>query len=191
MIRNELCKIAKMNPSTFNVHRKNGDLPFDIEMAEAKDGTGRTWGRFTLFHAAMLIAARQLTSQGVGWGEACRILRTRPVFVGVIGMGQNFFERPGIFVARVDFASVETNKDPDLMEGERFYRGPLSDIVEAALETAEAYSFRRAGAERPVYVTGMVTVDLSHSYSLAKLLAEDEGVDTTGDEMPDPPAEAE
>lgn len=184
MIRNELCSIAKLNPSTFNVHRKNGDLPFQIETLEAKDGTGRTWGRFSLYHAALLIAARQLTTQGVSWSEACRILRQKPVEVGAVGPGTSFRERSEICVARVDFVNSLTNAAPDFpLPG--VFRGPLGDIVAAAAASVDGYNKKWAGQAAPVVIASIVVVDLSHAYNLAALIAVDLGIDASGVEKPE------
>lgn len=187
MRRQELCTIAGMNPSTFNVHRMKGDLPFEIEHIEGQDELGRKWAQFTIHHAAMLIAARQLVAQGVAWSEACRILRDRHTHTpGGIGPGKNYYDIPGVFVARVMFLNGATNGEPELMPSVRLYRGPLASIIQAATSTAANYSAERGGKEAPVQVAGMVAVDISHCFNLAHLIAADKGIKVA---VPADPAE--
>jgi len=99
MIRKELCAVTSMTAPTFNSHRRNGDLPFSMAGLESKDGKGTTWARFTAFEAALLIAAKTLTAQGMGWREATRMLRTESTGTG----GKVAMINRGISIARVEF----------------------------------------------------------------------------------------
>jgi len=186
MIRSELCQIAGITAPTFNSHRRNGDLPFDPSPAEAVDGAGRTWSRFSLVHAALLIAARQLAAaQGVTWSEAAATLRATGILCGPTGFEDRFFNRAGIHVARVEFAQAATNDAPSLMDRTQTYKGPLADILRAAEAAAAGYSKRHP--DQPVIVASIASVDLSHCWNIAVKAADMLGIDPGPMEgQPDP-----
>lgn len=181
MRRKDLCEIAGIKDSNFNVHRMNGNLPFEIERLEGTDGAGRPWAQFSLHDAARLIAARQLQAQGVAWSEACRILREAGMRTSDgNGIGKNYFEAPGVFVARVSFANSMTNSEPMLTPATRVYFGRLETIVQNAQEVARSYSARQARVEAEIVISGIIAVDLSHCFTLARLIAADKGIKVDG-----------
>lgn len=187
MIRKELCAIVGMKIPTFNSHRTNGDLPFNIDHAEGKDGQGRTWSNFTTHEAGRMLAARHLVdAQRVSWSEAAKILREDATRCGGVGPGHEYFERDGFFIAQVEFANERTNEAPDLFPVRKVYEGPLDKIVAAALSEANAYSISRTVPGEAIRVVSIVSVDLSHHYDLACGIAARLGIDVQADYAAEP-----
>lgn len=182
MIRSELCKVVGMSPETFNSHRRNGDLPFSGPAAgPAIKGT---WGRFSLHEAMLLIAARQMAAtQGVTWSEAAAILRAPGILVGSYdGRHSTYYDNPGHFVGRVAFMD-DQNSAPESYVCPPFEvcRGPLPDIVAYALRRAEFASKRAQEAkQRPVMVSSIAAVNLSHVWEIALGRARDFGISLDG-----------
>lgn len=190
MIRSHLCEIAGIKRGTFDVHRKNGDLPFSTEQFQAQDGESRSWSNFTLDHAVALIAARQLVaSQGLTWSNAAKILREERIYVGPVGEGQHYYERSGVFLAHVEFSNGLTNDDPQLMKRTKAYVGELAAIIDAANGEAEAYSERRNSGKWPskeyVAVASIAAVDLSLCHYLALKAARQKNIPLDADWLPD------
>lgn len=186
MIRSELCAIADMSPSTFNSHRRNGDLPFEMTTREAKDGTGRTWSRFEIHDAALLIAARNLVAtQGVTWSEAARMLRHREkIFVGPMRFALENGEP--IFVAKVTFSNVRTGEAPLLLrEGTSIYQGPLAEIVASAGSTVAIYNEKISRGAEQIEILSVAAVNLSHCYRIAIKAADMLNIDLTIDGAPE------
>ena len=167
MIRSQLCAIGDISPSTFNSHRRNGDLPFGGPGANPIVKGG--WGRFSLHDAMFLIAARQLAAtQGVGWGEAASILRSNPMHVGRGPVFSNYWSNPGHYMARVSFVDDANGFPPSwICTALEVYAGPLADIVATATEKAEWASERSVAAGyRPVMTSTFAAVNLSHMWEL-------------------------
>jgi hypothetical protein len=164
MTRKELCAAAAINAETFKVHRRTGALPFDPSRHEADDTTGRRWARYSVHEAAALIAARTLADAGLGWSDACAILRGDRVLTGAVGIGAHPAERAGIHVARVSFDT----REPVTLQG------PLAAIVAAAAQSGEPAT--------------LASVDLSRAYTIARERMEVLGLASDPDGSPDPEA---
>lgn len=188
MIRKELCAIVGMKVPTFATHLANGDLPFKVETSSREDVQGRTWSRFTAHNAMAMLAARHLVdAQGMSWSEAARMLREGPgQSCGLVGVGQSYFDRDGIFAAQVQYANTRTNEAPRSVPARKLFRGPLDKIVATALSIAAA---NKEGREE-IRVVSMVSVDLSHHYQLARGLMREFGFTTEIDGAPEPTGEA-
>lgn len=187
MIHHELADIAGINANTLKIHIRNKTVPFKTELTQGKDGAGRTWSRYDAHDAAYLIAARQLVANGVGWAEACRMLREPSIATaGGIGPGNSYMERSGVFIAQVEFVSQRTNDKPEQMERLRVYKGPIGEIITSAHQVAANYSARRP--DDPVTISGIVAVDLSHAYQLAQTIADRLSIDLSPDARPDSPS---
>lgn len=170
MIRSQLCKVANIEPSTFNSHRRNGDLPFKIEDYESQDGTGRVWARFDLFAAAALIAARKLCNQGMSWSDAARVIRT-PEVPGPAGVSTAWF-RPDIFVS----AAVYTVADAGQISAqERVFRGKF----ESNAARAFSYPERVFHPDQIARLETFVSVNVSAAYREAELRAEELGIEVS------------
>ena len=178
MIRSELCKIARIEPATFNSHRRNGDLPFNISDYEAKDGQGRVWARFDAFAAARIIAAKDLCAQGVSWSNAARILREPNMSTG----GNVAIHTPGIFIGRALYALDSETARRSFGKEEMIWQGPLSAITDCATRYADAVS--RNHPREVINLRSLIAVDLSGAYRLALLRAEQEGIDLSADGAP-------
>ena len=145
MIRSEICAVAELAVPTFNSHRRNGNLPFSVaSYHEMPDHDGRTWARFTVFDAALLIAAKKLTAQGVSWSKACEILRSKPVGTG----GRVGLANPGISAARTELRSGDS----------QVWQGPIARIVEVS---------ERWAARKGSDVISIVSVNVSACISIA------------------------
>lgn len=168
MIRSELCLLAGIKPATFNSHRLNGDLPFDIRTKEASAGGGRTWSRFDLYDAMMLIAARNLAQgQGVSWSEAANILRDGAIYLGSGVDGQRASYRlPGFHCARIEFR-CEDGSVPSLIRQFQVVRGTLGDIAAYAERVTLRYNERAYFASDRVAVFSVATVNLSQAWHIA------------------------
>jgi len=189
MIRKELCAIVGIKVPTFATHYANGDLPFRIERAEGRDGQGRTWSLFTVHDAARMLAARHLVdAQRMSWSEAAKILRGDGpgMRCGGVGLGHEYFDRDGIFVAQVQFANARTGEAPVLFPAQQIWQGPLDKIVAGAQSEAAGYSDSRKVAGEEIRVVSIVSVDLSHHYRLARRIAEQLGINVKRDHAVEP-----
>lgn len=184
MIRSELCAIAEITAPTFNSHRRNGDLPFNIALSEAQDGTGRTWSRFTIHDAARLIAARHLAaSQGVTWSEAARIIRAQKTHGGEPGDPYNPEDHSAVHIAQVEFVSWASGAQVTKV----VYQGTLSGIV--AVAEARVQTITETHTE-PLSVASMVSVNFSHCLEIARQRAAAHGITLGGNGEIDPAGEA-
>jgi hypothetical protein len=166
VIRKELCAVADISAGTFMTHRRNGDLPFDVDFSETYDGSKRRWARYSIHEAARLIATINLAaSQGVTWSEACAIVRGPHELCGAVGIGRNAAEAPGYHLARAEHAD-DGNNDPERRSRFTLLEGPLPAIVEAAEGACEGYASAHPDAS-PIHVASLVTVDLSAAYRIA------------------------
>ena len=180
MIRSKLCQIAKIAVPTFNSHRRNGNLPFVIDLEEANDALGRVWARFDLHHAVKLIAAQNLaTGQGITWSEAAAIIRDQGIHTG---NNRNGYFEPGFFCARVEYRTVDGHQ-PYLTAMHTVFRGALSDIAVAAEQRAVAYNERARFAHDKIEVYTIAAVNLSQAWHIAKGRAVEAGVEV--DEVPE------
>ena len=185
MIRSELCKVANdMSPATFNTHRRNGDLPFGLLQAEKHDAGGRTWSRFELHHAMLLIAAQTLASgQGVGWSEAAAILRAS---VGVTHVGMEpgglveNLRRSTIHCARIEF-SREDGSTSELHPRFKIMRGTLSEIVGSVERGVSRFNELQQLPFERVTVCSFVSVNLSQAWRVAAERAEALKIDFDAD----------
>lgn len=190
MIRSELCDIAGLAVPTFNSHRRNGNLPFVVEHAEARDGTGKAWARFDLDHAMLLIAAQGLAaSQGVTWSEAALILREKAIYAPSEKDGVRVDCRmPGFHCARVEFRS-EAGDAPALRNRFGIYRGTLPWIVKEAESTVEVYNRSVNFPSDRIVLASFVSVNLSQAWSIAQVRADQLKIDVHKDASPDPLAD--
>lgn len=182
MRRAELLAIADMGRPLFDANRRKGTLPFDYARFETSAGKGRTWVDYSIHEAARLIAARMMVTQsGVGWSEACAILReprvgTAPRF--------NPYEAPGLHIAKLEFAAVGGG-DPERAPRTRVFDGPLPMIVAAAESLIAAYGSPRRSGREELEIAGMVSVNLSRAYRIAYGRAEWFGIDLSKDTLLD------
>jgi hypothetical protein len=155
-----------MSAGTFMTHRRNGDLPFDVDHSETHDGAKRRWARYTINEAARLIAVKNLSaSQGVTWSEACAIVRGPHVLCGDIGYGKLPIEAPGVHVGRIEFAD-DGNHDPQRMARFRLVEGQLAAIFRDAEGCVNGYADLHPSV-RPIHIASLVTTDLSAAYRIA------------------------
>lgn len=186
MIRSELCAIAGMNRETFNTHRRNGDLPFDVPQGDDEKGS---WGRFTLHDATLMLAARRLVDMhGVQWSRAAAMLRQRPLWFKVPGSGSNYFDGPGWFRVQVDFCREDgTPPESHICPAVQYCHGSLEEIAQWANRIAKLATKRHSesryivGGE--VVVVGFLAVDMSVAWRLATLRAERLEIDLSGDTL--------
>lgn len=175
MIRSELLDICGMTAPTFNSHRRNGDLPFEASKTEAEDTAGRTWARYTRHDAALMLAARQLSSaHRVSWSEAARILRAPAIYSG--GSFKSYFDRSGVHVAQVEFANEITNAEAKLFPQLQVYNGTLAEILDMAEGSVHAYNEKNTFKDYLV-ITSIVSVNLSNCWQAAGALAKSKGID--------------
>lgn len=182
MIRSELCLLAGIKPATFNSHRLNGDLPFDIRAKEASDGAGRTWSRFHLYDAMMLIAAKNLAQgQGVSWSEAAKTLRESAIHLngGAEGPPANY-RGPGFHCARIEFR-CEGGEEPSLIRQFHVVRGSLSEIAAYADGVTARYNERTHFAADRIAVFSLAAVNLSQAWYIASERAKFLEIDLTSD----------
>ena len=173
MIRNELCAIAEMAVPTFNTQRSRGHLPFDLKKAEAMDGNNRKWVRYSIFEAARLIAALQLTAnQGIIWSQACEILRADNILCGV---GEQPFETPGIHVARAEFLTKFGEVPSFRKDAFTCYQGKIEAIGDTLSREVAAYN-ARPNVE-PMELVSLVSVNLSSAFKIAFWRAKHLGID--------------
>ena len=173
MLRSQFCEISGVEVPTFNTHRRNGALPFDIAKYELPDVRGRMWVRYNIAAAARMIAAAHLAaSQGVTWSQACEILRADS-----IGCGDGFqrpYEVPGIHVARAEFRS-KFGDAPFHWNGPfRVYEGKI-DAIGAAV-AADVHGYNARPNVEPVEAVSLVSVNLSRAYQIAYARAEALGI---------------
>lgn len=168
MIRSELCLLAGIAPATFNSHRRNGDLPFDIWPKEAKDGAGRTWSRFDIYDAMMLIAARNLAQgQGVGWSDAAKILREKATYLqSEVGGERANYWLPGFHCARIEFR-CEDGSEPSLIRQFQVVRGTLVDIAAYADRVVLSHNERSNFPQDRIAVFSIAAVNLSQAWHIA------------------------
>lgn len=168
MIRSELCLVAQIAPATFNSHRRNGDLPFKISAGEAADAESRTWSRFGLYDAAMLIAARNLVSgQGLGWSESTRMLREDSIHLqGSDEVRSELYRGPGFHCARIEFR-CEDGHVPQLHRQFHVVRGALAEIARYAEREATAFNDRQHFPQDRIEVYSMASVNLSQAWRIA------------------------
>ncbi|MCU0903464.1 MAG: hypothetical protein MUE83_06265 [Tabrizicola sp.] len=167
MIRNQLCEIAGINAATFNSHRRNGDLPFDLSGREVA-ANGRTWSRFSLYDAMLLIAAKDLASgQGVSWAEAAQMLRQPAIYTQCyIGDSRASFRSPGFHCARLVFRRQD-GPPHDLFRQDHVVRGTLPGIVGYAERATRRHNERARHVSDLVALFSLVTVNLSQAWDTA------------------------
>lgn len=174
MIRSELCLVAQIAPATFNSHRRNGDLPFKIWPCEVSDTENRTWSRFGLYEAMMLIAARNLASgQGVSWSEAARMLREDCMHLPGIDEGPpELYRGPGFHCARIEFR-CEDGHLPQLHSQFQVVRGALAEIANYAEREVAAFNRRQHFSRDRIAVYSTASVNLSQAWHIALARATD------------------
>ena len=182
MIRSELCAIAQMAIPTFNSNKRNGDLPFDLFFAEAKDGAGRVWSRYDYHNAMLMIAARKLCdAQGVTWSEAAKILREKPTHVG----SADIQAEPGVCRVRVEFLRCD-GEESGFLKRFTVYEGKLDEVIASAQRSVEVINGRQAFASEHIEIGSVVAVNLSTAFVMAVHRAEDLGIALTSDGEPEP-----
>ncbi len=174
MRRSEICAIALMPAQTFMTHRAKDNLPFEV--AEI-DGGGRKWVRYDIHHAAVLIAARNLTDQGVPWSTATAILRAKPVHTARDPLP---WKVDYIHVAKASFRNFGGDV-PFTHKAEEVFQGRIEAIAELA------YRWQKLENEKPhtshVVCTGLISVNLSQAYHVAFARAEALGIDLGNDDI--------
>jgi len=173
MIRSQFCEISGIEVPTFNTHRRNGALPFDVSKYEEADARGRMWVRYNIFAAARMIAAINLaSSQGVTWSHACEILRADSI---LCSGGGRPFETPGIHVARAEFLDHD-GKMPFLRSSVfTVYEGRIEAIGVAVAAEVEGFNARLDVV--PIHLASLVSVNLSQAFQTAYARAEALGVE--------------
>ena len=182
MRRREICEIVHISEAMLKKHRILGNLPFRAHKPELVAGN-RTWTRYSIHHAAMLLAATDLSQMGLGWPDACTMLRGgllpdgtmdkaygRHVsnwVAGPSGPGHHPIEVEGIHVSRIRFQADEPSRSTFASEY-RVYRGPIAQILMSARDSAEAHNTKHAriAADR-VRIAGFISTDLSRAYRIA------------------------
>lgn len=165
MYRSALCEISQIDEGSFRGLRHRGELPFEAERYDVRDGRKRKWARYDVHAAAALIAARELyVSQGLAWREACLLMRAPTVGCG--SSEHRAQDVDGIHVARVTFADPE-GLEPSLHPCEIVYRGRLDSVVRAALSAVSNHNEKRPN-EPPIHVGTITAVDVSAAYALAR-----------------------
>jgi hypothetical protein len=173
LIRSELCALVGMSVAEFNTALSVGDLPFEAHLSgEMRDEQGRVRSNFTLDHATLLLAMRQLVSGGLSWSEAAVILREPRVPIhrtsGTAG--------GSYCVARAEFMR-EGGGEPRMAPRFIIYGGPLPDIVAAADAEVKAYNRHHAHtAYEKIALTSLVATDLTRARRVASARAEELGL---------------
>ena len=186
MIRSELCEVATIAVPTFNSHRRNGNLPFSIEQSEAKDGTGKTWARFTRHDAMLLIAAQTLADgQGVTWSEAAKILRENAIHTD----SADYRGSPGVHCARFEF-QTEGGEVPFMGKQFQTYRGNLSRIIASAEKTVEVHNRQSHFASDRIAIFSMISVNLSQAWQIAERRTAQLDIDIFSEGAVDPLADS-
>lgn len=172
MRTSDLCKIADFDAQLFKKHRHQENLPFTLPEAN-----GRGWASFDGHHAAALIAARDLTDQGLGWSSAAALMREPKTHLGAGLKRPKPWQVDGIYVVRASFR--ETNGDlPFLGKPDRLYAGTLQEVMKM-IEMQVAVS--REKRCRPEVCVGVVMTNLSEAYRVAIVKADSLGIDLGDD----------
>ncbi|MGX0975314.1 hypothetical protein ACSSVY_001016 [Roseovarius sp. MBR-51] len=176
MRRSEICAIAQMSAQTFMTHRANGNLPFEVAVAEV-DGGGRTWVRYDIHDAAFLIAARSFTDQGILWSSATEILRAKALH---LGRDPHPWTVDYIHVAKASFRNSDGNS-PLIHKSEVVFRGRIEEIAAAAFGRQQRENDRNSTPH--IFCTGLISVSLSQAYHEAYARARALGVDLSDDDV--------
>lgn len=172
MRTSDICNIAGFDVQLFNKYRNKENLPFALP-----EGTGRNWARFDIHHAAALIAARDLTDQGLGWSISAALVREPKTHLGAGAVRSKPWKVDGVFIVRASFR--ETSGDlPFLGKSERFYEGTIVEVSKL-IEMHVAASAEKRG--RPEVCVGMVMTNMSEAYHIARASAQALGVDLLSD----------
>lgn len=174
MIRKEFCAVTEVPEATVKQQMHKGVVPFLLAKVQAKDGTGRTWSRFTVHEAAKMIAARWLVDGGLSWQDAADMLNHGKRQDGALAPGfgpdasptrAGSHRRPFDGASRICLIRAEWSEHPERPRF-RLYEGDFAAACRGASEDVDAHNAN--DLLRRVELVSTVSVNLSLAYRIAR-----------------------